>query len=207
MLSFTHVYQPPSVVGAPTLLMLHGTGGNEHELVPLAAELMPGAGVLSPRGKVLEHGMPRFFRRFAEGVFDLDDLRQRTQELADFVSEASGHYRFDPSRVIAVGFSNGANIAGSTLLLAPATLSGAVLLRAMVPIVPDPLPSLPGTAVLISNGRVDPLVPAAETERLAALLRSTGADVTVNWHQAGHQLVHDDIANARQWLNLQAAKV
>ena len=200
MLSFTHVYQPPSTVGVPTLLMLHGTGGNEHDLVPLAADLMPGAGVLSPRGKVLEQGMPRFFRRFAEGVFDLDDLRQRTRELADFVGEASGHYKFDPSRVVAVGFSNGANIAGSTLLLAPGTLAGAVLLRAMVPIVPDPLPRLPATPVLISNGRVDSLVPAAETERLAALLRSSGANVTVNWHQAGHQLVHDDITNARTWL-------
>lgn len=205
MLSFTHVYQPPSTVGVPTLLMLHGTGGNEHDLVPLAADLMPGAGVLSPRGKVLEQGMPRFFRRFAEGVFDLDDLRQRTRELADFVGEASGHYKFDPSRVVAVGFSNGANIAGSTLLLAPGTLAGAVLLRAMVPIVPDPLPRLPATPVLISNGRVDSLVPAAETERLAALLRSSGANVTVNWHQAGHQLVHDDIAQARVWLNTNLA--
>jgi predicted esterase len=201
MLSFTHLYQPPSTVGAPTLLMLHGTGGNEHDLVPLAAELLPRAGVLSPRGKVLEHGMPRFFRRFAEGVFDLDDLRQRTRELADFVAEASGHYKFDRSRVIAVGFSNGANIAGSMLLLAPGTLAGAVLFRAMVPIVPDPLPALAGTPVLISNGRVDPLVPVAETDRLAALLRSAGADVTVTWHQAGHQLVHDDLTQARAWLN------
>ncbi len=133
MLSFTHVYQAPTVLGAPTLLMLHGTGGNEHDLVPLAADLMPGAGVLSPRGKVLENGMPRFFRRFAEGVFDLDDLRQRTLELAAFVKEASGHYKFDSARVVAVGFSNGANIAGSTLLLVPGLLAGAVLLRAMVP--------------------------------------------------------------------------
>jgi phospholipase/carboxylesterase len=200
MLSFTHVYHPPATLGAPTLLMLHGTGGNEHDLVPLAADLMPGAGVLSPRGKVLENGMPRFFRRFAEGVFDLDDLRQRTVELAAFVKEASGHYTFDASRVVAVGFSNGANIAGSTLLLVPGLLAGAVLLRAMVPIVPDPLPAIPGTPVLIANGRVDPLVPVAETDRLAALLRSAGADVTLQWHQAGHQLVHDDIEQARAWL-------
>jgi predicted esterase len=200
MLSFTHIYRPPEAPGMPTLLMLHGTGGNEHELVPLAEELLPEAGVLSPRGKVLERGMPRFFRRLAEGVFDLEDLKQRTIELADFTREASGRYKFDASRVIGVGFSNGANIAGSTLLLAPGTLAGAVLLRAMVPIVPDPLPTIPHTPVLISNGRIDPLVPVAETDRLANLLRSAGADVKVRWHQAGHQLVHDDITNAREWL-------
>jgi predicted esterase len=201
MLSFAHVYQPPSTPGAATLLTLHGTGGNEHDLVPLAGELSPGAGVLSPRGKVLERGMPRFFRRLAEGVFDLDDLRQRTIELAHFVKEAGGHYRFDPSHVVAVGFSNGANIAGATLLLAPEVLGGAILFRAMVPIVPDPLPSIPGTPVLISNGRVDPLVATRETDRLADLLRSSGADVTVQWHQAGHQLVHDDITQAQKWLS------
>jgi predicted esterase len=181
-------------------VLLHGTGGNEHDLVPLAAELLPGAGVLSPRGKVLERGMPRFFRRLSEGVFDLDDLRQRTAELADFIGEASEHYKLDRSRVIAVGFSNGANIAASLLLLRPATLHRAVLFRAMVPIVPEHLPSVT-SAVLISNGRVDPLVPVAETDRLAALLRSAGADVTVVWQQAGHQLVHGDITNARAWLN------
>ncbi len=200
MLSFTHYYQPASTPGAPTLLMLHGTGGNEQDLVPLAADLLPGAGVLSPRGKVLERGMPRFFRRLAEGVFDLDDLRQRTAELAAFIGEASAHYKFDPSRVVAVGFSNGANIAASLLLLAPGVLRGAVLFRAMVPIVPDPLPAIPGTPVLISNGRVDPLVSVAETERLAALLRSAGADVTLLWHQAGHQLLPDDVTKARDWL-------
>jgi len=180
--------------------MLHGTGGDEHDLAPLAAELLPGAGVLSPRGKVLEHGMPRFFRRLAEGVFDLDDLRQRTAELAEFVREAGEQYTFDPSRVVAVGFSNGANIAGSLLLLAPGVLGGAVLLRAMVPIVPDPLPAIPGTPVFVSNGRVDPLVPAAETERLVALLHAAGADVTLQWQSAGHQLVPGDIAKARAWL-------
>jgi len=200
MLSFTHVHHAPSRPGAPTLLLLHGTGGSEHDLLPLAEELMPGAGVLSPRGKVLERGMPRFFRRLAEGVFDLDDLRQRTAELADFVAQASGRYHFDPTRVVAVGFSNGANIAGSLLLLAPGVLGGAVLFRAMVPIVPDPLPTIPRTPVLISNGRVDPLVPVAETERLAALLRSAGAEVTLEWHQAGHQLVPDDVAKARAWM-------
>jgi predicted esterase len=199
-LSFTHLYYPPAAPGAPTLLMLHGTGGNEHDLVPLASELVPRAGVLSPRGKVLERGMPRFFRRLSEGVFDIEDLKQRTAELADFVAEASDHYRFDASRVIAVGFSNGANIAASLVLLRPGVLHRAVLFRAMVPLVPDPLPITSSTSALISNGRVDPLVPVAETERLAELLRAAGASVTVIWQQAGHQLVHDDIAKAREWL-------
>jgi len=199
-LSFTHVYHPPPAPGASTLLLLHGTGGNEHDLVPLASELLASAGVLSPRGKVLERGMPRFFRRLSEGVFDLEDLRQRTAELADFVGEASEHYRFDASRVIAVGFSNGANIAASLVLVRPGVLYRAVLFRAMVPLVPDPLPTAASTSVLISNGRVDPLVPVAETERLSALLRAAGVDVSVVWQQAGHQLVHDDIAKARAWL-------
>ncbi len=167
--SFVHHYQPGAAPGAPTLLLLHGTGGNEQDLLPLAPELMPEAGVLSPRGKVLEHGMPRFFRRLAEGVFDLDDLRLRTAELADFLTAAAEHYHFDPARVIAVGFSNGANMAGSLLLLRPGALHGAVLFRAMVPLVPDPLPPLPRTPVLVSSGRADPIVPAAETERLVTL--------------------------------------
>lgn len=205
-LSFTHVYRPPPAPGAPTLLLLHGTGGNEHDLVPLASELLPSAGVLSPRGKVLERGMPRFFRRLSEGVFDLEDLRQRTAELADFVGEASEHYRFDASRVSAVGFSNGANIAASLVLLRPGVLHRAVLFRAMVPLVPDPLPTVASTFVLISNGRVDPLVPVAETERLSALLRVAGVNVSVVWQQAGHQLVHDDIAKARAWLEHEAPR-
>ena len=199
-LSFTHVYHPPSAPGAPTLLMLHGTGGNEHELVPMASELSPRAGVLSPRGKVLERGMPRFFRRLSEGVFDIDDLKQRTAELADFVAEASQHYRFDRARVVGVGFSNGANMAGSLILLKPGVLHRAVLFRAMVPLVPDALPTGGSTSVLISNGRVDPLVPVVETEKLAALLRKAGVSVSLVWQQAGHQLVHDDIVNARDWL-------
>src|SRR3989442_9754002 len=170
-----------------TLLLLHGTGGNEHDLIPLGRELDPNAALVSPRGKVLERGMPRFFRRLAEGVFDLEDLRRRTIELADFVAAAAAHYGFDPRRVVAVGFSNGANIAASLLLLRPETLGGAVFFFAIVPLVPDPLPTIPGTPVLLSNGRLDPLVSAEETERLAALLREAGGAVTVAWQQAGHE--------------------
>jgi predicted esterase len=199
-LAFVHHYQPGSTSASPTLLTLHGTGGSEQDLVPLAGELLPRAGVLSPRGKVLERGMPRFFRRLSEGVFDLEDLRVRTIELAQFVRAAAEHYGFDATAVVAAGFSNGANIAGSLVLLRPGVLQRAVLFRAMVPLVPDPLPSLPHTPVLVSNGRSDPLVPPAETERLVGLLRSAGADVTLAWQPAGHHLVQDDLSRAREWL-------
>lgn len=199
-LGFVHVYTPPSAVDARTLLVLHGTGGNEMDLLPVARSLAPTAGVLSPRGKVSERGMPRFFRRLAEGVFDLEDLKFRAAELADFIAVAADAYRFDPRQVVAAGFSNGANIAASLLLLHPATLTGAVLFRAMVPIVPNPLPSLPSTPVLLSNGRRDPLVSEDETERLATLLRSAGANVTLTWQPVGHELTPADIALAKGWL-------
>jgi predicted esterase len=161
---------------------------------------MPGAAVLSPRGKVLEGSMPRFFRRLAEGVFDLDDLKFRTAELADFVVSAGERYKFDLKRMIGVGFSNGANIAASLLLLRPGVLHKAVLLRVMVPVVPDPLPVLSGRSVLILNGQRDPLVPVKETQRLASLLRTAGADVSVMMQPAGHQLTQEDIAEAKDWL-------
>ena len=199
-MDFIHVYKPPTEPGGPVLLMLHGTGGNEHDLVPLADMLLPGAGVLSPRGQVLEHGMPRFFRRLAEGVFDIDDLKRRSQELGDFIVSAAAKYEFATSDLTAVGFSNGANMAASLLLLRPEALGGAVLFRAMVPLIPDALPKLPATPVLLSNGRSDPLVSAEETERLAALLRSGGAEVTVSWQNAGHELTDRDVITAREWL-------
>ena len=198
-LGFEHVFRAPASAHAPTLLLLHGTGGNEHDLVPLADTLAPGAGVLSPRGKVLERGMPRFFRRLSEGVFDLDDLRIRTRELAAFVAAAATHYGLDATGIVAVGFSNGANIAASTLLLEPGVLAGAILFRAMVPIVPDPLPALGGTPVFMSNGRTDPLIPAAEAERLAGLLRQAGAIVDIEWQPGGHQLTRQDLAQAQTW--------
>jgi predicted esterase len=199
-LGFIHRYEPASSPGAPTLLLLHGTSGNENDLLPLVPELLPGAGVLSPRGRVMENGMPRFFRRLAEGVFDLDDLRFRAGELADFVVAAAAHYKFDPARVVAVGFSNGANIASSVLLLRPGVLAGAVLFRAQVPIVPDPMPSLAGARVLISNGETDPLVSPAETERLATLLRSTDAEVALVWQPGGHNLTRADLVAAHGFL-------
>ena len=199
-LGFVHVYTPASDGDQRTLLVLHGTGGSEMDLLPVARSLAPTAGVLSPRGRVLERGMPRFFRRLAEGVFDLEDLKFRTSELAAFIAAAADAYKFDPRQVIAAGFSNGANIAASLLLLRPEALSGGVLFRAMVPIVPDPLPSLPSTPVLLSNGRQDPLVSVDETERLADLLRRAGAALTLAWQPVGHELTPNDIARATQWL-------
>jgi len=200
-LGFAHVYEPARQAGAPTLLMLHGTGGDEHDMLPLAKALAPAASILSPRGKVVEHGMPRFFRRLAEGVFDEADLRVRATELATFVAAAAAHYGFEPSRIVAVGFSNGANIAAGVLLLHPGVLSGAVLFRAMVPLVPATPSDLSGTRVLISNGRQDPLVAPAETERLARMMRDAGAAVDVHWEPAGHQLTNGDVAAARAWLS------
>jgi phospholipase/carboxylesterase/glyoxalase family protein len=197
---FVHVFRPPAAPGAPVLLLLHGTGGDECDLLPLADALVPEAGVLSPRGRVLEQGRPRFFRRLAEGVFDLEDLARRTRELADFVAGAAGRYGFDRDRLVAVGFSNGANMAASLLLTEPDLLAAAALFRAMVPFEPDPLPRLPGTPVLLAGGRDDPLVPRAETERLARLLEHAGAEVTVAWQSAGHGLVPADVARAREWL-------
>ena len=200
MTDFIHVFQPPPEPGGPILLLLHGTGGNEHDLVPVAGLLLPGAGMLSPRGKVLERGMPRFFRRLAEGVFDIEDLKLRTAELADFVTASAAEHHFSTRDVTAVGFSNGANIAGALLLLRPGVLGGAVLIRAMVPLIPDTLPRINATPVLISNGKMDPLVSAEETERLAALLRSAGADVTLSWQNSGHDLTERDVITAREWL-------
>ncbi len=184
----------------PTLLLLHGTGGNESDLLNLGPMLLPGANVLSPRGKVLENGAPRFFRRLAEGVFDIDDLITRTHELADFVSKAAQQYGFDAGNVVAVGYSNGANIASSMMLLRPGTLAGGILLRPMVPLEPDSPPDLTGTPVFLGAGRMDPIVPVDNVTRLAELLESYGANVTLKWQPAGHNLTRDDVESAREWL-------
>ena len=183
-----------------TLLLLHGTGGNERDLIPLGRELDPTAVLLSPRGKVLENGMPRFFRRLAEGVFDLEDLKNRTNELADFVTAAAQHYGFAADKVVAVGYSNGANIAASMLLLRPEILSAAILFRAMVPLVPETQPNLSSIRVWIGAGTDDPIIPTSETKRLAELLRKAGADVTIRHFPAGHELTPADVEAAREWL-------
>jgi predicted esterase len=186
-----------------TLLLLHGTGGNENDLLDLGRTLLPQAARLSPRGRVLENTMPRFFRRLAEGVFDIPDLHAHTYELADFVVAASRHYHFDPKHVIAVGFSNGANIAASMLLLRPGILSGAVLFHPTVPFVPEKLPDLAHIPIFISAARMDPLVPISQTEQLVTLLQASGADVTVNWHNGGHAITHEDVRIAQTWFREQ----
>ena len=205
-LRFEHVYRPSADPVALTLLLLHGTGGNEYDLLPIGEMIAPHAGVLSPRGRVLEGTMPRFFKRHGEGVFDLDDLRLQTRELAGFVSAASTHYHFDPARVIAVGFSNGANVAASLLLLESrgperSALEGAILFRAMVPIVPDTLPDLSGVRILMSNGRLDSLVAATQAEQLQDMFEDCGADVTFVWQAGGHNLTNQDITAAREWMS------
>jgi phospholipase/carboxylesterase len=195
---FIHEFVPGS--SKRILLLLHGTGGNERDLIPLGRELDPDAALLSPRGKVLENGMPRFFRRLAEGVFDLEDLRKRTRELADFVAAAANRYGFDVKNLIAVGYSNGANIAASVLLLRPQTFAGAILFRAMVPLEPDKPPDLANVRVWISAGNHDPIIPASETKRLVELLRTAGADVAIRFLNGGHALTPADISLAREWL-------
>jgi predicted esterase len=183
-----------------TLLLLHGTGGNEHDLLSLGRTLDPTASLLSPRGKVLENGMPRFFRRLAEGVFDIEDLKERTHELADFVADATRKYGVDPANVVAVGYSNGANIAAALLLLRPETLRAAILFRAMVPLVPDQPPNLGNVNVLIAAGNHDPIARIEEAQRLAALLRDAGAELTVHVSSADHGLTGEDVDVAKRWL-------
>ena len=197
--AFIHEFVPGT--SERTLLLLHGTGGNERDLIPLGRELDPGAALLSPRGKVLENGMPRFFRRLAEGVFDLEDLKKRTNELADFVAAAAQRYGFAANNVVAVGYSNGANIAASMLLLRPEILRSAVLFRAMVPLVPENLPDLSSVLVWIGAGNEDPIIPTSETQRLVELLRSAGADVTLRFFHAGHGLTNSEVETAGRWLN------
>ena len=198
-LNFVHEFVPGSSMR--TLLLLHGTGGNEHDLIPLGREIDPAAGILSPRGKVLENGMPRFFRRLAEGVFDEEDLKKNTYELADFVSAAAQHYEFPADKIAAVGYSNGANIAASLLLLRPKTLRAAVLFRAMVPLVPEKMPDLSSVRVWIGAGNQDPVIPTSETQRLVELLRSARAEVTIHFVNAGHGLTSAEVETASQWLS------
>ena len=200
-LGFVHRFVAAESPSLPTLLMLHGTGGDENDLLPLGQALAPGAALLSPRGKVLENGMPRFFRRLAMGVFDEQDLRLRTGELAEFVRTASGRYSFDLGNVVAVGYSNGANIAGSLLLLYPRVLRAALLLSPMVPLKPEELPNLKGVPVFVAAGRADPIVPPENTQQLVSLLEQAGANVTQRWHPGGHELSQSAIEEARQWIS------
>lgn len=201
-LGFIHQFVPGAEGGdGVCLLLLHGTGGDESSLIPLAGAIAPGAAIVSPRGKVLENGMPRFFRRLAEGVFDQDDLRVQTAALARFIESASQKYSMQPDRIIAVGYSNGANIASSLLLSRPDMLRAAVLFRPMVPFFPQSSPDLSLVKVLVGAARRDPIVSQAETARLVEIFQNAGAGVTVHWYRGGHELSQDDIDVAASWVS------
>jgi len=197
-LSFIHRIKPATEPGKPPLLLLHGTGGNEDDLLPFGDIIAPGSALLSPRGKALEGGMPRFFRRFREGIFDEEDVRSRAHELADFIAEARQAYGL--AAPVAVGFSNGANIAAAVLQLRPQALAGAVLLRAMVPLQEPPAAELTGKPVLIVSGASDPIVPVDNARRLASSLRAAGAAVEHRVLPTGHALSQTDVALTKAWI-------
>jgi phospholipase/carboxylesterase len=197
-LDFIHRFIPATAPGKAPLLLLHGTGGDENDLLPLGARIAPGAAILSPRGKVLESGMPRFFRRSDEGRWDIEDFKRRTAELAHFLERARAAYRIE--KPVAVGYSNGANIAWSLLLANPGALAGAVLMRAMLPIDPRPLPDLGGVPILMLTGRLDQMIPPQQAGLLAALLGEAGADATYEMLEADHGLTEEDLKLAAAWL-------
>jgi predicted esterase len=197
--TFQHVFQPGP--GGRVLLMLHGTGGTEHDLLPLASTLDSDASVLSPRGRISEGGALRFFRRFGEGVFDQENMREETDALAAFVEQAVSDHGIEGKPMVAVGFSNGANIASSLMLRHPEVLAGAVLLRAMTPFEPDPLPDLRSKRIFIGSGLHDPIVPVSDISHLAELYRGAGAEVEHLWVDTGHNLTRQDIEAAKAWLD------
>jgi phospholipase/carboxylesterase len=198
-LGFTHQFIPGS--SDRTLFLLHGTGGDENQLVALGRELDPAAALLSPRGKTLENGNARFFRRLAEGVFDLEDLKARTDELAEFVQAAAVRYEFALKKLTAVGYSNGANIAASMIFRHPGVLRSAILFRAMVPFEPEALPDLSGTRIWLAVGKQDQLIPLDNAQRLAELLSDAGAEVTARMFEADHGLTSVEVVMAKRWLD------
>jgi predicted esterase len=199
-LGFIHNYIPNPHDDGRVLLLLHGTGGNEDDLVGIGQMLDQKAAILAPRGKVLESGMPRYFRRLAEGVFDIEDLKFRTNELVGFLQLASKKYRFDLSSVVAIGYSNGANIAASMLLLSPGSVQSAILFRAMMPLELEKMPSLRNTRVFLSGGKFDSIIPKKKTEELWHYLEDAGAEVRMNWEDSTHSLTADEMERAKNWL-------
>ena len=205
-LGFIHRFVPGEE-SADTLLVLHGTGGNENDLIGVGQAIAPGAAILSPRGNVLENGAPRFFKRLAEGVFDPKEVRARAEELAKFIRGAAITYRLDSSRIFALGYSNGANVASTVMLIEPGVIQGSILLRPMVVYEPPEKRDLSGSSVFISAGRMDPIVPTSSVEQLAEMFRSANADVTLKWQISGHNLLPSEIREAADWFALQRARV
>ncbi|MFL5544950.1 MAG: alpha/beta hydrolase [Gemmatimonadaceae bacterium] len=206
-LGFIHRFVPADSPSGETLLVLHGTGGTENDLIGIGQAVAPGAAILSPRGNVLENGAPRFFRRLAEGVFDPKEVRSRAEELARFIRAAVVTYRLDASRIFALGYSNGANVASTVMLIEPGVLQGAVLFRPMLVYEPEDNKDLSGSALLLSAGRMDPIVPTTSVERLVDLFQSAHADVTLKWQLAAHNLLPSEVREAADWFALQRARV
>lgn len=200
-----HIFQKGTDITAPVLVLFHGTGGTERDLLPLAQAISPTSSVLSVRGNVLENGMPRFFRRLAEGIFDEEDLIFRTKELYDFLDQAAVEHGFDRNNLVAIGYSNGANIAGSLLFHYPDALRGAILHHPMVPLRGIQLPDLSGIPIFIGAGRNDPICSPQETEELQKLLSEAGSTVAVHWEQAGHQLTRSEVEAAGTWFKTNLA--
>lgn len=207
-LDFIHIFVPadPPHSNAVTLLLLHGTGGDERDLLPIGRRLWPGAALLGVRGQVWENGMPLFFRRLAEGVVDVDDLKSRTENLARFIEAAAEQYGFSKRRLVLVGYSNGANIASSLMFLHPHYEGAGLLFRPLVPYEPTLLRNFGELVVFISAGTTDPIVSPSCPQQLAAIFESGGADVSLFWHDGGHELGDDDLIAAKTWLSDKVAK-
>jgi len=207
-IGFTHRFLPAEErASAETLLVLHGTGGDENDLIGIGQAVAPGAAILSPRGNVLENGAPRFFRRLAEGVFDPKEVRSRGEELARFIRAATSKYALNPERIFAMGYSNGANVASTVMLIDPELLRGAILFRPMLVLETDGSPDLSGKGVFVSAGRMDPIVPLKSVALLVDLLEASHAEVTLKWQQAGHNLLPGEVHEAANWLVLQRTRV
>ncbi len=207
-LGFVHRFVPaPEPGSGETLVVLHGTGGNENELIGIGQAVAPGAAILSPRGNVSENGALRFFKRLAEGVFDPKEVRSRADELARFIRAATTRYGLDATRIYALGYSNGANIASTVMFIEPQLLQGAILLRPMLVFEPEKTSDLSGSSVFISAGRMDPIVPVISVERLVELFEASHAETTLKWQLTGHSLGPGEVREAAEWLALQRARV
>lgn len=203
--NFTHQFIPGQESNTPfTLLLLHGNGGTESDLLLLGRALAPHAPLLSPRGRIIENGKPRFYRLISPADFEVTDLRVRADELASFVRTAAGVYHFDADNLVGVGHSNGANMAVALMLLHPSLLRAGILFRPQpqVPLISNPRPNFENRPILLVAGRNDVEIPSVEIEHLAELLRRSGANVTIKWHSGGHDLTNEEINLARDWLTL-----